>query len=51
VIRIRYDGLENLMAMGVIRARPPLGPRPNAFPDSPAGYVPDPPGYSAGGLR
>jgi hypothetical protein len=51
VIRIRYDSATNLMAMGVIRPRPPLPQRPNAFPDSPGGYVPDPPGYSAGGLR
>jgi hypothetical protein len=51
VIRIRYDSLANLVAMGVISGRPPLPPRPNAFPDSPARYVPDPPGYSSGGLR
>jgi hypothetical protein len=51
LIRIRYDSRANLVAMGVIRDRPPLPPRPNAFPESPARYVPDPPGYSAGGLR
>jgi hypothetical protein len=51
VIRIRYDSVANLVAMGVIHGRPPLPPRPNAFPDSPARYVPDPPGYPAGGLR
>jgi hypothetical protein len=50
VIRIRYDSYANLVAMGVIGARPPP-PRPNAFPDSPARYVPDPPGYPADGLR
>jgi hypothetical protein len=45
VIRIRYDSLENLMAMGVIRRTPPNPGSPNAFPDSPlARYVPDPPG-------
>jgi hypothetical protein len=51
VIRIRYDSYANLVAMGVIGTRPPPPPRPNAFPDSPARYVPDPPGYPAGGLR
>lgn len=51
VIRIRYDSLANLVAMGVIRDRPPAAARPNAFPESPARYVPDPPGYPAGGLR
>ncbi len=54
VIRIRYDSAANLVATGVIRQRPPLPPlppRPNAFPDSAGGYVPDPPGYSASGLR
>jgi hypothetical protein len=46
VIRIRYDSLENLMAMGVIRRTPPHPGSPNAFPDSPlARYVPDPPGF------
>ena len=49
IIRIRYDSLDNLLAMGVIR-RPPHGP--NAFPDSGSqGFVADPPGYSAGSLR
>jgi hypothetical protein len=51
VIRIRYDSLANLVAMGVVGARPPLPPRPNPFPGSPPAYVPDPPGYSPGGLR
>ena len=51
VIRIRYDSFANLVATGVIPGRPPLPTRPNAFPDSPARYVPDPPGYSPGGLR
>jgi hypothetical protein len=45
VIRIRYDSLENLVAMGVIRHTPPSPGSPNAFPESPlARYVPDPPG-------
>jgi hypothetical protein len=45
VIRIRYDSRENLVAMGVLpQPRPPL-PQPNPFPDSPMGYVPDPPMY------
>jgi hypothetical protein len=45
VIRIRYDSRENLVAMGVLpQPRPPL-PQPNPFPDSPIGYVPDPPHY------
>jgi hypothetical protein len=44
IVRIRYDSLENLMAMGVVR-RPRPGPTPvNAFPGSPAReFVPDPP--------
>ena len=52
VIRIRYDSYENLVAQGVIRRAPPRLPGPDAFPDSSGqGYVPDPPGYSGGGLR
>jgi hypothetical protein len=45
VIRIHYDSVENLMAMGVL-PRPHLQPNePNPFPGSPgASYVPDPPG-------
>jgi hypothetical protein len=47
VIRIRYDSLDNLFAMGVIR-RPrqrPAAPGINPFPASPEQqYVPDPPG-------
>lgn len=44
MIRIRYDRLENLIAMGIVRTRPAPG-TPNAFPDSPvARFVPDPPG-------
>jgi len=52
VIRIRYDSYENLVAQGVIRRQPPRLPGPEAFPESGGqGYVPDPPGYSGGGLR
>ncbi len=44
LVRLRYDSLENLIAMGVIRAPSPLQPAPNPFPASPlARYVPDPP--------
>jgi hypothetical protein len=43
VIRIRYDSHANLLAMGVIPTPRPVQPRPNPFPDSPVGYVPDPP--------
>jgi hypothetical protein len=43
-IRLRYDSLENLVAMGVIQRPAPLRPSPEAFPGSPvARYVPDPP--------
>jgi hypothetical protein len=44
IVRIRYDRLENLVAMGVIRptdARPPL---PDPFPGTRHRFVPDPPG-------
>jgi hypothetical protein len=45
VVRIRYDSLDNLLAMGVIRPERPLPPAVNPFPDAPTpGYVPDPPG-------
>ena len=44
VIRIRYDSLDNLVAMGIIE-RPRPAPTVNPFPYSPAQqYVPDPPG-------
>jgi hypothetical protein len=44
VIRIRYDSLENLVALGVIRRPRPLPPGPDPFPGSPQReYVPDPP--------
>ncbi len=45
VIRIRYDSLDNLLAMGVIRRERPRPPAANPFPATPTpGYVPDPPG-------
>ena len=45
LIRIRYDSLENLVAMGIV-PRPPVGvPPPNPFPGSQQRqFVPDPPG-------
>ena len=43
IIRIRYDSLENLIAMGVVTQRSLPPPTPNPFPDSPEQrYVPDP---------
>ncbi len=48
VIRIRYDSLDNLVAMGIIQ-RPRPAPTANPFPDSPAQqYAPDPPGRNGG---
>jgi hypothetical protein len=45
VIRIRYDSLDNLLAMGVIRRERAPPPTVNPFPAAPTpGYVPDPPG-------
>ena len=45
VIRIRYDSLDNLLAMGIIRRPRPAAPTANPFPASPEQqYVPDPPG-------
>ena len=44
IIRIRYDSLDNLVAMGIIE-RPRLAPTVNPFPHSAAQqYAPDPPG-------
>ena len=45
IIRIRYDSLPNLIALGVIRpVRPSWSSTPNPFPAAPvARYVPDPP--------
>jgi hypothetical protein len=48
VIRIRYDSLDNLFAMGIIQ-RPRPAPTATPFPDSPAQqYAPDPPGRNGG---
>jgi hypothetical protein len=45
VIRIRYDSLDNLLAMGIIKRPRPLAPSLNPFPVSPEPqYVPDPRG-------
>jgi hypothetical protein len=46
VIRIRYDSIDNLLAMGVIKRPRPVFPNINPFPGSPQQqqFVPDPPG-------
>jgi len=44
VIRIRYDSLQNLMAMGIVRRPRPMPVGADPFPASPQQYVPDPPG-------
>ena len=45
VIRIRYDSMDNLLAMGVIKRARPTAPNANPFPGSPQQqFVPDPPG-------
>jgi hypothetical protein len=45
VIRIRYDSLDNLVAMGIVRRPRPTPPVPNPFPSSrERQFVPDPPG-------
>jgi len=44
VIRIRYDSMENLIAMGIVRRPHPMPPAPNAFPGTAREFVPDPPG-------
>ncbi len=45
VIRIRYDSLDNLVAMGILERPRPAAPGANPFPASPSQqYVPDPPG-------
>ena len=45
VIRIRYDSLENLIAMGIVRRPGPRPPVANPFPGSvPREFGPDPPG-------
>jgi hypothetical protein len=45
VIRIHYDSLDNLLALGIIKRPRPAPPTINPFPASPEQqYVPDPPG-------
>jgi len=45
VIRIRYDSLDNLIAMGVVTRPRPLPPTTDPFPgSSDQQFVPDPPG-------
>jgi hypothetical protein len=45
VIRIHYDSLDNLFAMGIVKRPRPAPPTANPFPASPESqYVPDPPG-------
>jgi hypothetical protein len=45
VIRIHYDSLENLFAMGIVKRPRPVLPTANPFPASPdQQYVPDPRG-------
>jgi hypothetical protein len=45
VIRIHYDSLDNLIAMGIVKRPRPIVPHVNPFPDSPnSEFVPDPPG-------
>ena len=45
VIRIRYDSLDNLLAMGIIKRPRPAAPGANPFPASPVQqYVSDPQG-------
>ena len=45
VIRIHYDSLNNLVAMGIVKSPRHSPPTPNPFPASPdQQYVPDPPG-------
>jgi hypothetical protein len=45
IIRIHYDSLDNLFAMGIIKRPRPAPPAANPFPASPdQHYVPDPPG-------
>ncbi len=47
IIRIRYDSLDNLVAMGIIERPHPVVPSADPFPGwSEPGYVPDPPGGS-----
>ena len=48
VVRIRYDSLDNLIAMGIVAPFRPAVPAANPFPDSAQQqYVPDPPAGGA----
>lgn len=45
VIRIRYDSLQNLVAMGIVRRPHTIPEAPDPFPGSrERQFVPDPPG-------
>jgi hypothetical protein len=45
IIRIRYDSMDNLLAMGIVKRPRPAAPSLNPFPVSPEQqYVPDPRG-------
>jgi hypothetical protein len=45
IVRIRYDSMENLVAMGIVPPRGRVPAEPNAFPGvASRSYVPDPPG-------
>jgi hypothetical protein len=45
VIRIRYDSLDHLLAMGIVRRPRPPTTGPNPFPGTQERqFVPDPPG-------
>ena len=52
IIRIRYDSLDNLVAMGILARPRPAVPAANPFPASAQQqYVPDPPTAVAGELQ
>ena len=51
VLNIRYDSLQNLVAMGIVpRYQPSYRGNPDAFPQG-GGYVPDSPRYGFNGYR
>jgi hypothetical protein len=46
IVRIRYDSLDNLIALGIVHPHHYVGSHPSPFPGSdPQPYVPDPPPY------
>ena len=52
IIRIRYDSLDNLIALGIVAKVRPVIPVTNPFPASPQQhYVPDPPAGRRGDLH